>query len=301
MDEMKRMFIVNPVAGRRKKPDRLVHRIRRICRESGTKFAIRIWSDIDQIDSIIAEAVRDSYDAAIACGGDGTVHAVGKRLIGTGIALGIVPSGSGNGYAGHLGFSMKYDEAIRQCLAQNFALVDTGVFGGEPFLNTAGIGMQAAVAEKFASSKTRGLKTYVKIGSQTFFKYKTYPVTLIVDRGEKLQLADPLLLDIMNGTEWGRGAKISPLSSIRDGKMTAVFLKKNPVVQTAGILRRLFQGTIHRSKFVTHIEGSRFEITRPSDGIAQVDGDPVHMPAKIICEIRRNSLKVLVAGEKTDI
>lgn len=296
---MKRMFIVNPVAGRKKKRENLVEKIERICREESAEFAIVVWEKVGDIDDIIEQAKQGDFNVVIACGGDGTVHAIGTRLIGTGIALGIIPVGSGNGYSGHLGFSKNVDAAIRENLTNETVMVDTGEFGGVPFLNTAGVGMQATVAEKFASSKARGVKNYVRLGTQTFFKYKPEPVTVSVDGGRSIDLSNPLVVDIMNGTEWGAGAKIAPLSSIRDGKFTIVLLQKKNVVAIGSILVRLFMGNVHRSRHVLEIDGTKFSISREKPGIAQVDGDPIHLEKEISCEIIPESLKVLVPKGKS--
>ena len=49
------------------------------------------------------EAVRRGCDTVIACGGDGTVHAILQSLVGTQVALGVIPLGTANALAADLG------------------------------------------------------------------------------------------------------------------------------------------------------------------------------------------------------
>ena len=49
------------------------------------------------------EAVRQGFDTVIACGGDGTVHEILQSLVGTEVALGVVPLGTANALAADLG------------------------------------------------------------------------------------------------------------------------------------------------------------------------------------------------------
>lgn len=298
---MKTLFIVNPVAGRRKSPKRLILRIRKIYREvNDREFEIKIWKKAEDIDDLISYARVNRFKTVIAVGGDGTVHAIGTRLIGTDMALGIVPSGSGNGYASHLGIPKKLDDSIRSTLYANVVKVDTGVFGGYRFLNCAGFGIDAMVTLEFAKSKTRGLQTYVQLGTKAYFKYKTTEAIVHVDDEEPKHLKNLMTLAIMNGTEWGRGAKVAPYSSIRDGYFSMVFVEKASVVSVARLLRLLFLGKLHKHPKVHIFEGKKFKMVRPGPAPAQVDGDPIgELGRTIECEIDEKSLNILVPEQRS--
>jgi len=61
-------------------------------------------------------AVRLGYDAVLACGGDGTVHEVLQGLVGSPVALGVVPLGTANALAADMGLPSAADEAARMLL-----------------------------------------------------------------------------------------------------------------------------------------------------------------------------------------
>ena len=64
--------------------------------------------------------VERGYYGVVAVGGDGTVNEVGRALVHTDTALGILPVGSGNGLARHIRMSMQPRKAIAQlnCLSK---------------------------------------------------------------------------------------------------------------------------------------------------------------------------------------
>src|SRR5665647_2997331 len=58
---------------------------------------------IDESGTLIRQNF-DKYDVFVAAGGDGTVHTVADQIVGTEKRLGVLPIGSGNGFAKELGF-----------------------------------------------------------------------------------------------------------------------------------------------------------------------------------------------------
>src|ERR1700756_653371 len=62
------------------------------------------------------EAIARGCDSVIVCGGDGTVHEVIQAVVGTDVALGVVPMGTANALASDLGISRSPAKAIRRLL-----------------------------------------------------------------------------------------------------------------------------------------------------------------------------------------
>jgi diacylglycerol kinase (ATP) len=97
------------------------------------------------------QAVREGYDAIVACGGDGTVHEVLQSLVGTQVALGVVPLGTANALASNLGLVGSPARAARSLLGAAPMRVPVGRIhfqnGKGPesryFLVAAGVGADA--------------------------------------------------------------------------------------------------------------------------------------------------------------
>lgn len=297
---MKTMFIVNPISGKgkRRNPQKTIATIREAYSKVGYEFEIRLWDRPDRLDELIKDAITQGFEAVVAAGGDGTINLIGQRLVGTGIALGVIPLGSGNGFARHLGYSRRTRKALAQLMTANSVEIDTGEFGGIPFVNNAGIGIDAEVAEQFSKAKTRGLKTYMRLASKAFFSFKTFDVTLVVDGKRTYQYKDLMFIDITNGSQWGGGAKIAPLSTLSDGWMEAVILEKSSLLHVPRLVKLLFQGKLYRHPRIKMIRGQRFEITRRQAGNAHVDGESIKLGEKIEALVHVKSVKLLVPRKK---
>lgn len=102
--------------------------------------------------ALAAAAVRQGHDTVLACGGDGTVHEVLQGLVGTDVALGVVPLGTANALAQNLGLGRDPVKAVRALLSAKTLEVPVGrIFFQEPngmegwryFTVAAGIGADA--------------------------------------------------------------------------------------------------------------------------------------------------------------
>jgi diacylglycerol kinase (ATP) len=293
---MKTMFIINPISGkgRRRKPQRTIDKIQETYSRAGADFEIRLWDRLDRIDELIRDAINEKFDVVVAAGGDGTVNEIGHRLVGTGIALGVIPLGSGNGFARHLGYSTRTRTALAQLLTAHSVDIDTGDFGGIPFLNNAGIGIDAEVARQFKASKTRGIHNYVRLASRAFFTFKSFSAKLVVDDKREYIFDDLMFIDITNGSQWGAGAKIAPLSTISDGYLEAIVFERASLIKVPRLIKLLFLGKLYRHPNIKMVRGKKFEITRRLAGNAHVDGEAVKLGKHIEALVREKSMKLLV-------
>ncbi len=150
---MKALFLVNARSGARRR-----HGIEALIRDTcgHLEHDIVACGQKEDLDEIMARAERDGVDVVYAVGGDGTVHETAKRLIGRGVALGVVPTGSGNGFARQLGLPMNVRASMQSCRGGRIVTIDTARVNGMPFLATMGVGFDAAIAEAFANAAHYG-------------------------------------------------------------------------------------------------------------------------------------------------
>lgn len=284
---MKQLFIVNPRSGVRRHID-VRPLIEGVCQGA----TVTSCDEKEHLDEIIATAKRDGTEAVYAVGGDGTVHEVAKRLIGTPLALGILPVGSGNGLARHLGIPLRLDEALRACDAGIIATIDTATVNGKPFIGVMGVGLDAVIAERFAGSAIRGLRTYVRIGLRTFRSFSAETYDIDVDGARSNRRA--FVVAAANSSQYGNNARIAPLASLQDGLLDVVVVEHVSALAAPFMLLRLFNGTFHQSQRVAILQGREITIRRASAGPAHVDGEPIELPAELNVRIRPRSLRVIL-------
>ena len=285
---MKVLFVVNRRSGVRRRRG-----ITAIIRETCPwDYGIAESERKEDLDWILDEAVKSAVDVAFAVGGDGTVHEVAKRLIGRNVALGILPTGSGNGFARHIGLPMDPRASVPACAAGRIAQIDTATVNGIPFIGTMGIGFDAWVAEQFAASAVRGLRTYAMIAARGFLGYRATEYDIAIDGKEQRRRA--LIVAIGNASQYGNNARIAPLASLQDGLLDVVVIDRlSPLaIPSAGL--RLFRGTLDRAKGVAMTQGRQIVIRRPEPGPAHLDGEPLSLPDALTIEIVPLSLRVLL-------
>lgn len=289
---MKALFVINPASGRRQDLGRLRLAIDRRCAISHIEAHSHQCSDKDELDGLIASARADGFDTFIAVGGDGTVHELGVRLIGTGLALGILPVGSGNGLARHLGISTDPETALEALASSHTETVDTATVNGRPYLGVAGVGFDAAVAHRFGLGGQRGLRTYIRESALLVrsFEPERYAIHL---PGERIDTR-ALLVAVANSNQYGNEARIAPKASLRDGMLDVCILEHPPLVLVPMLLGRLFIGALRDGPGVTLRRVPSAIVERETEGPGHLDGEPVSLPGRLEFAIRPASLTVLV-------
>ena len=291
------VFLTNPASGRKglaSNLDAWVAEAYEDCPEAVKIVPIEFPRLSEQLETLRSEGVTNFY----AVGGDGTVNAVGALLVHQDVNFGVIPTGSGNGFARNLGFSTRPKLALKQTRDARPLTVDTATFNGQPVLNIAGVGLAAEVAHAYSHTRKRGFGPYIKKSAQQFLYYKPQQYEVELD-GEKYKLPNMLGIEIANGKQWGYEAEAAPVASMRDGLLDVVLIRRIPLYAIPDVVRRLFTGRFARSNRVETKQAAHVVIRRKSEGPAQIDGEAIDGPAEIEIRIEPSSLKLLIPNTLT--
>jgi diacylglycerol kinase (ATP) len=97
-----------------------------LLREAGIEAEALETDGPGSAKTLASEAVRNGFDTILACGGDGTVHEVLQCMVGTDVALGVMPLGTANALAQNLGLGTSPVKAVRKLLAAKPTRVPVG-------------------------------------------------------------------------------------------------------------------------------------------------------------------------------
>lgn len=284
-------FIINPISGTAKKED-----LSSLIREEldARLFDPEIVFTKSRGDgtTLAKSFVEKGYKYIVAVGGDGTVNEVAQSLIHTDCSLGIIPIGSGNGLARHLGIPMNTQKAIQQLNQSESILMDYGLVNGKPFFCTCGTGFDAYVSTEFAKGKKRGIMSYIEKIITGYFSYKSQNYHLVGD-GIDLNVK-AFVLTFANASQWGNNAYIAPQASVQDGKMDISIMSNFPIIAIPTLALQLFAKTIDKDLFMTTLRSERITLYREESGPFHYDGEPYEEGTEIQVETIKDGLKVLV-------
>lgn len=283
-------FIVNPISGTKAK-NRVAKLIRELLDLQQFAPTVVVTEYAGHATQLAQQFAMEDYYAVVAVGGDGTINEVASGLIGTNTALGIVPNGSGNGFARHLDISTRMNRAIEMLNNSEVINVDYGVVNDQPFFSTCGVGFDAIVAQDFSDS-SRGFKGYLQSIFKDFFQYKADTYQL---KGEGIDITTTaFLVNFANAGQWGYDAYIAPKASVQDGWLDVAIVSEFPMTAAAGLALSLFTKNIDEKLHMNTIRAKELTLTRTSEGPMHIDGTPVMMPAELHVKIVEEGLKVLV-------
>lgn len=284
-------FIVNPFAGIRSK-ESFPKLVERLLDPQLFEYEIIYTERAGHAVELSKQALNNGRHMVVAVGGDGTIHEVSRSLIDSSTALGIIPSGSGNGLARHLEIPLSAEKAI-QCINENHLIhIDTVKLNAEYFVSIAGVGFDALVSDYFAKSKIRGFLSYFSIVVKQYLGYK--PGSYRIHFEDKELETKALFISFANSGQFGFNTVISPEADISDGFVDICIAQKPPLGAIPRIIRYVFTHKIHKSRYINILQANKLKVEFDKHGFINLDGEPIKMQSPLNIEVNPLSLQVAV-------
>lgn len=291
---MKLRIIFNPKSGRPRRNAPILPLLKAYLKARAPGADLVCTEGPGHATELARDAVASGFERVVAVGGDGTVNEVAQALIYTPVAMGLVPCGSGNGLALHLGLPRSLGDALELAagLSGRLAAIDTGVVNGLPFVNAMGLGLDADVAQRFNQLTSRGLPTYARTALSAFLNRRTERFHVTADgRREGM---DALLVAVANSDQYGNNARIAPRARVDDGALDLVVIAPVGLISACMIGARLFAGNLDRSGRVRRLRGAGFTVERSGPGVIHTDGETHQAGALLEVAVRARSLRLVV-------
>ncbi len=284
------IFIINPVSGGKRK-ERFIEYLNQ-CKID--KFNTRtVFSDYPGNAYEIAKAeLLKGAGIIVAVGGDGTINEVGRALSGSDACLGIIPFGSGNGFARHFNIPLNYKKALQLIIKGETKCIDAAKINNLTFFCTSGIGFDSEIGHLFAKSKKRGFINYGLNFIKAFYSYKSKNYELIIDGVSSFHEA--FLINVANISQFGNHFYIAPEASASDGLLNLVILKKFPKWKVFNLIFRSYFRSIHHSPY-TEVKNVKSLVIKSSfrENNIHIDGEPESIKGELHYKVLPDSLKII--------
>jgi diacylglycerol kinase (ATP) len=229
-------------------------------------------------------AVDERYDVAIAAGGDGTVGAVARALVGTDVGLGILPFGTFMNIARALDIPRDDPQAAATLITRSSTReIDVGEVGGQVFFEAAGIGLDA---DAFRASRAvqRGQRDLALAALGAFFRRRSVRVGIDVDGTTRSRR---ILQAVVSNAPWyGWGFEVAPGARMDDGELDLVIFGDSKL----SVLREIIAAAIDRDRPARgrRYRGRRITLTTLGEEVTvHADGIVVGpLPQTFVCRPR---------------
>ncbi len=286
------LFIVNPVSGVFQKHN-IDQKIEHIIDSQHYDYEIKFTAYSGHATILAKEAASNGTDIVVAVGGDGSINEVANGIAYTDVALGVIPFGSGNGYARHLNIPLNASRALQVINQGKIDAIDVGFTGGQYFISNAGVGFVSVVANEFKQHHLHGFFSYAMAVLKKYFPYRGRSYTIEID-GRPLQ-RQAFFVVVANTRELGYHFSATPNADVKDGYLDVLILK--PFPKLLGFFTGLFSYLQLSHKWYSSelYRAKTVKINEDNEPTFELDGDPYpwkERPLRIdVCPL---ALKVVV-------
>ena len=250
------------------------------------------------IDEALAELEQDKYDRIIAAGGDGTINLCVNAMVKHDIhlPLALLPSGTANDFAYYFELPAEIDYLLDIALGEKTTKADVGRVNEKCFINVAAMGALVDVSQRTDPNMKNALGTlayYLKAVTEI---PQIHPMNIRLTTPEKVYDEEIYFLVVMNGESAGGFRKLSPHSSINDGKLDVVGFRKMPIIEFGPLLFEVVNGRHPENKNVLYFQTEELTIESDEDIETDIDGESGEkLPLEF--GVLRQRLEVFVSEE----
>jgi len=297
-------LIANPGAGNASKSAENLKLVTGYLKKNGLKADIALAKPSEKATPIAKRAVKDGYKVVIAMGGDGTIEAVMRGMIGSKARLGIIPTGTENNIAASLGIPKDLEESCALIASEDTLKLDIGQVTtkkGEKFIffEMATVGISADIypgAKKIAKGSVAG----IKVAALTLIHHETKPkIFLTLDDESKIEV-ETMLVMASNTPVFGKHFKVAPDASLQDGLLD---ISVYPDFSKAELIRyyaEVMDGGYSGDKKVQRYQARKLKVkTSPKLGV-MADGVELGK-GTVTIKVRPGALRVITAQKTPQV
>lgn len=290
--------LINPESGPKNAVQQVIDAVQEHWDTDGTEVWYQVSkSKKDGVDKIRRAAERGAETILLA-GGDGLLNSSLRALLDHGLVLGVIPTGSMNGFAKHFRIPLTIPEAVGALRRGEKRDIDVGTANDHPWVVTCSFAWETSVTELFDRFPVRGMLPYVFSAAYTSFDYIPQPHRIRGDGGPEKTVEHPMVLTAVNVSDYGPVKLISSAVSPDDGKIELVEVEKEDLPAVLPQIPKLMRGEIDNVPEV-HCHSYRgITVSRKKKSPIQIDGEIIDTDAEVEIRVLASALTILVPGEE---
>jgi YegS/Rv2252/BmrU family lipid kinase len=226
--------VINPASG---KGVPVLKHLADVCREHGVEWDASITHAYGDATRQAREALARGVDLVVGSGGDGTQHEIANAVMGTGKPMGILPGGTGNGFATEMGIPKDFRKAVEVlCTSGSVRHVDVMRIGDQYGIQRLYAGIEPEQQVSREQKNRYGTMAYAIMTKKQMQESIDAPITLTID-DQRID-THGLKCYVVNSGRGGMGS-IDKDFSVDDGILDVFVLSRNPMSLLAATERLL--------------------------------------------------------------
>jgi len=271
--------------------------------DKGVEVDVHVVRDGSDISCLASEAVKQGATIVVAGGGDGTISAVASHLVGTGIALGVIPMGTLNHFAKDMGVPLEIPDAVDSIIAGNMVRVDAGTVNGHTFINNASLGLYPKVVAHREDLQAGGLHKWLAFLPAVYRALRDYvPQHVTIASQEHGTASEKVPFVFIGNNEYeASGAGIGKRSRMDAGRLWVYRGAARTRLDVALLAIKTLRGGASTPELkVFHADQFSIRTRRLRTKIA-LDGEILDLASPLEFSMQKAALNVIVPKpEKTD-
>ncbi|MES2748981.1 MAG: diacylglycerol kinase family protein [Patescibacteria group bacterium] len=164
----------------------------------------------------------------IAVGGDGTVNLVANYLTGSSIRMAVIPAGTFNHFAKHIGIGTNIPQAFDTVMTGETINIDTAEVNGRTFVNFSCIGFYTQIIKRRTAYQKKSWKKWPAFGMSMYECMKEYSsYSFVIKKNDsEMKVRTPLIFVGNNIFDFGGLDVLSSRQDFTSGKLQLSIAKE---------------------------------------------------------------------------
>ena len=292
-EEKKRIHVViNPASGH---DEPILNVINSVFHEHDVEWSVSVTQKYGDATEFARQAAAEGFDIVAGYGGDGTQHEIANGIVGTDALMGVLPGGTGNGFANEMGIPNKLRPALEVlCTSDHIREIDIVKMDEGYFIQRLYVGIEPEQQTSREDKDKYGTFAYSISAFHRLKEAKEIQYKIWVDG--KLYEVPAMKLYVVNSGKTGTGISVTGnFSSVDDGLLDVFILNLKNLRTLAGATERMINLSTKDAKESIR-QGKEITIETDPDQPVWTDGEytgrtPVSM------KVLQGALKVITPDE----